>query len=71
MDRLGQYVIRMGEVAYILVITNNITTLVYTHAKHRLNKPHDIFCEIEHIGRKIAWIPSRLAWTPALRGRYQ
>ena len=40
---------------------------------HRLKAqaqgPPEIFYEISHIGRLLAWIPSRLAWTPALRGR--
>ena len=58
-----------GEVAQILIMTNNITTLSYTHAKLRIKNPPDILCEIAHIGRLIEWISSRLAWTYALLGR--
>ena len=43
--------------------------LGYTYYKRRLSNPPDIFCEISHTGRLIAWIPSRLSWTPPLQGR--
>ena len=66
LDGLGYYVIRPGISEQVLVMTNNIMTLGYTYAKCRLKNIPDIFCKIAHIGRLIAWIPSRLAWTAAL-----
>ena len=63
---LGQYAIKPGAVAQLLVMTNNITTLGYIYAKRRLNKPPDIFCKISHIGRVIALILSSLAWNAEL-----
>ena len=71
LDRLGHYVIHPGAIAQIIMISNNIMTLGYTYAKRRLKKPLDIFCQIEHISRLMAWIPSILSWTPTLRGREQ
>ena len=29
----------------------------------------EIFCQIEHISRLIAYAPPRLSWTPVLQGR--
>ena len=40
---IGHHVIRPGEVAKIMVMNNNTTTLGYTYAKHRLKKPPDLF----------------------------
>ena len=65
-DGIGHYVIFPVEVAHILIMTKNIMTLGYNYSKHRLKKPPGIFCENVHISRLITWIPSRLAWTPAL-----
>ena len=45
--------------------------LGHIYAKHRLKKPPSVFYQIANIRQIIAWIPSRLSWTPALRGRYQ
>ena len=53
----------------MMEMTNKIITIGYTYAKRRLKEPLDIFCKFSHIGRIIAWIPSRLAWTPELQGR--
>ena len=66
---LGHYVILPGTIAHILMMTNNIMTLVYIYAKCRLKNPPDIFFQIAHISRLLAWIPSILSWTPAPRGR--
>ena len=63
---LGHYVMHPGAVAQILMMTNNIMTLGYTYSKHKLKNPPDIFCQIAHISRLIAWIPSILSWTPEL-----
>ena len=58
---LGHYVIRPGETVNILMITNNVMSLGYTYAKCRIKNPPDIFCQILHINRLIAWNPSRLS----------
>ena len=39
LDGLGQYIILLGEVTHILVMTNNITTLGYTYNKRSIKKP--------------------------------
>ena len=65
---LGKCATRLGAVAQILVMTNNIINLRYTYADRRLKKPPDIFCKISHIDQLIAWIPSRLALDLALQG---
>ena len=69
LDGLGHYIILLGSMAQILMTFRNITTLGYTYAKLRLNNPPKIFCQIAHISQLIAWIPSRLSWTPAVRER--
>ena len=69
LERIGHYVIHPGEIEQVLVMTNNIATLGYTYAKRRLNNPSDIFYKLSHTVQLIVWIPSRLAWTLALRGR--
>ena len=69
LDGLGHYVIPLGEFSKILVMDNNITTLGYTDANRSIKNPPEILCKIVHIGRLILWVPSRLAWTPELRGR--
>ena len=66
LDGLLHCVIRPGEVAQILVITNNTMTLGYIYAKYRLKKPPEIFCNIAHIRRLIARIPSKWVWNPEL-----
>ena len=71
LEGLGHYVIRPGSVAHILYMIKNIMNLGYTYAKCRLKNAPDIFCKTAHLGRLIAWIPSRFAWTTALRGRDQ
>ena len=50
-------------------MTNNIINLVYTYAKRRLKNPLEIFYQIAHTSQIIAWIPSRLFWTPEFRVR--
>ena len=69
LDGLGHYVILPGAIGQVLATTNNIMTLGYTYAKQRLKKPPENFLKFWHIGRIIAWIPSRLAWNTSLRGR--
>ena len=69
LDGIGQYVIRPGETAHIIMMTNNIMALGYTYNKCRLKNLPNIFCKISHIRQLIAWVPSILSWTPALRGR--
>ena len=59
LDGLGHYFIRLGAVSHILVMTNNIMTLVYTYSKFRLKKPSDSFYKIAHTGQIIAWTSSR------------
>ena len=54
MGGLGHYFIRPGEVAHIMVVTNNIINLGYTYANHSLKNPPEIFWEIAHIGWLIA-----------------
>ena len=71
MDGIGHYIIHLGSVAQILVTNNNVTTLGYTYAKCRLNNPPQNFCEIAHIDRLIAWIPSRISWISELQGKEQ
>ena len=39
LDGLGHYVISLGEIAQIIMMTNNIKTLGYTYAKHRIKSP--------------------------------
>ena len=60
LDGLGHYVIYLVEIAYILIMTNNVMTLGYSYAKRRLKNPPNIFYQILHISRLIAWIPSIL-----------
>ena len=60
LDELVHYVIHPGAIAQILMITNNVMTVGYTNAKRRLKNPPNIFHQISHISRLIAWIPSRL-----------
>ena len=50
LERLVHYVICLGVFEQVLVITNNVMTLVYTYAKFRLKNPPDIFHKIEHTG---------------------
>ena len=57
LERLGNCIFRPGAIVQISMMTNNIITLGYTYTKHRLKKPPDIFCQISHISRLIAWIP--------------
>ena len=71
LDRLGNYVIHPGVVANILVMKSNIMTLRYTYAKRGIKNPSDFSQKNAHIRQIIVWIPSRLAWTPALLGRDQ
>ena len=66
LDGLGHYIIHQGEIEQVLGMTNNIITLGYTYDKFRLNNPPEVFYKIIHNGRVISWIPSRLAWNPAL-----
>ena len=68
---LWHYAILPEAVEQIMVRTKIIMTLGYTYSKRRLKNPPDIFCEIAHIGWLFVWIPSRLAWNPALWWRYQ
>ena len=68
---MGHYTIRLGEVTQVIIITNKTMTLGYTYTKRKLKKPLNIFCKISHISLLIAWILSRLSWTPALQGRDQ
>ena len=68
LDGLGHYVTLLGGIAHIIMMTNNIMDLGYTYAKLRLKNPPDNFCQIAHISQLIAWIPSRLSWTPAIQG---
>ena len=67
---LGDYVIHPGAIEQVMVMTNNIITLGYNYSKGRINNPPNIFYKLTHTVQLIVWIPSRLAWTPALRGRY-
>ena len=62
-DVLENYVIYPVEIDQVLVMTNNITTLVYTYAKLRLKKPPENFHKLSHTGRIITCITSSLAWT--------
>ena len=66
LDGILHYIKRPGEVAKILVMTNNITELGYTYANRRLKNPPGVFCKISHIFWLMAWIPSRLAYNPVL-----
>ena len=67
---LMHYVIHPGAIEQVMVMTNNIITLGYNYSKGRINNPPNIFYKLTHTVQLIVWIPSRLAWTPALRGRY-
>ena len=69
LDGLENYVISPVLVAHITVIIKNIMILGYNYTKLRLNNPPDIFCEITQIGRLVAWITLKLAWTQELPGR--
>ena len=57
-------VVRPGEIEEFMLMTNNTMTLGYTYVKLRLKKPPDIFYKLTHNVRIIAWITSRLSWTP-------
>ena len=50
LNELGHYVIRLGEIEQMILMTNNIITLGYTYAKLRLNNHPEIFCKLTHIG---------------------
>ena len=68
MGVLGHYVICLGVVKQIFLMTNNIMILGYTYDKSRLNNPPNVFCQIACIIRLISYIPSRLSWDMTLRG---
>ena len=57
LEGLLHYVILLGSIEQVLVITNNITTLGYIYSNLRLKNPPDIVYKITHIGRIIAWTP--------------
>ena len=67
LEVLVHYVICPGAIKQVLVMTKNSTTLGYTYSKLRLKNPPKIFYKLTHIGRLIAWTPSRLAWDTALQ----
>ena len=66
---LVHYVICLGGIEQLLLMTNNIITLGYTYAKLKLNKPPNIFYKLTNTGQIISSIPSRTALTEALQGR--
>ena len=43
LEGIGHYVIRTGEVAHIVVTTNNIMILGYTYVKRKTAPPPDFF----------------------------
>ena len=67
LDGLKHYVIHLGAIEQLLVMTNNLMNPGYTYSKRRLNNIPVIFHKITHTSRIIAWITSKLAWTPELR----
>ena len=64
---LGHYIIQPRSLEKVLATKIN---LGYTYAKIRLKNTPEILFKLAHIVRITAWIPSRLAWTPDLQGRY-
>ena len=66
LDILGHYNTCPGAIVQIIMITNTIMTLGYTYYKCRLKNPPNIFFQIAHISRIIAWIPLGLSWTTAI-----
>ena len=48
MEGIGHYVIRPGEVAHIVVTTNNIMILGYTYVKRKTAPPPLSFSEKLH-----------------------